>query len=146
MAQLPDHIADEIQELCEDGDAFAEVENYREAIEKYDAAWRLLPDRKHDWEAATWILTAIGDAYFLAGDFPAAKHALSNAMHAPDAIGNPFIHLRLGECQFETGNVARAADELIRAYAVAGPEIFAAEDPKYLDFLATRADGIERPD
>ena len=33
----------------------------------------------------------------------------------------------------------------MRAYMGAGPEIFAMDDTKYLDFLATRAPHIERP-
>lgn len=146
MAELSDEIHDEIGRLCAEGDDLAEEDDFAAAIRKYDQAWQLLPDPKHEWEAATWVLTAIGDAYFLARDYPAAKEALTSAMHAPDAIGNPFIHLRLGQSQLEVGNTDRAADELIRAYMGAGPDIFAEEDRKYLEFLATRAQGIEFPD
>lgn len=67
-------------------------------------------------------------------------------MHCPGAIGNPFIHLRLGQAQLELGNTDRAADELMRAYMGGGLEIFAMEDERYLDFLASRAPGIERPE
>jgi hypothetical protein len=66
-------------------------------------------------------------------------------MRCPEAIGNPFIHLRLGQTQFELGNKDRAADELMRAYMGAGAEIFAEEAPKYLEFLGTVAEGIESP-
>ena len=59
------------------------------------------------------------------------------AMHCPEAIGNPFLHLRLGQCQFELGSLDRAADELARAYMGAGEEIFEAAD-KYFEFLKTR--------
>jgi hypothetical protein len=31
----------------------------------------LLPEPQTDWEAATWILAAIGDANFLGDDFTA---------------------------------------------------------------------------
>ena len=47
--------------------------------------------------------------------------------------------------RFELGNEPRAADELMRAYMGAGPEIFADEDPKYIEFLASKATHIERP-
>lgn len=57
----------------------------------------------------------------------------------PGGVGNPFLHLRLGEIALELGDEARAADELIRAYAVGGPEAFQSEDPKYLRFLASKA-------
>jgi hypothetical protein len=59
-------------------------------------------------------------------------------MHCPKAIGNPFLHLRLGQCQFELGNLDRAADELARAYMGAGLEIFDSEDAKYFEFLKMR--------
>jgi hypothetical protein len=32
-------------------------------------------------------------------------------MHCPGAIGNPFIHLRLGQAQFELGNLEPASGE-----------------------------------
>jgi len=58
-------------------------------------------------------------------------------MRCPDAIGNPFLHLRLGQCQFELGELDRAADELARAYMGAGAKIFEGGD-KYFSFLKTR--------
>ena len=58
--------------------------------------------------------------------------ALLTAMHCPDAIGNPFLHLRLGQCQFELGFDVIAADELSRAFLLAGEEFFLDEDPKFL--------------
>ena len=83
---------------------------------------------------------AVGDANFLGGDYTAGRDNLSNAMRCPGAIGNPFIHLRLGQCQLELGNADRAADELMRAYMGGGEEIFDGQDPKYLAFLRTKAD------
>ena len=59
------------------------------------------------------------------------------AVHCPDAIGNPFLHLRLGQCQFELDSLDRAADELARAYLGAGSDIFEGAD-KYFAFLKTR--------
>lgn len=66
-----------------------------------------------NWEAATWELTAIGDACFLGGFFTSAKEALEYAMTCPDAIGNPFLHLRLGQALYERGETDRAADVLM---------------------------------
>ena len=59
-------------------------------------------------------------------------------MHCPDAIGNPFLHLRLGQCQFELGNLDRAADELARAFLIEGKQVFEDSDPKYLDFVESK--------
>ncbi len=137
MAELVAELHAAIQSLCEKGDALAESGRYAAALEQYWAAWDLLPEPRTDWEAVTWILTAIGDANFLANDFTAGRDNLSMAMRCPAAIGNPFIHLRLGQCQFELRDLDRAADELTRAYMGAGPEIFEGAD-KYFAFLKTR--------
>jgi hypothetical protein len=59
-------------------------------------------------------------------------------MRCPGAIGNPFLHLRLGQVQFELGDLTRAADELTRAYMGAGEDIFQEQAPKYFEFLKTR--------
>ena len=105
MPELADDVLERIQALCEKGDAFAENEKYADALQKYWEAWDLLPQPQTDWEAATWILGAIGDANFLGEDFAAGRDNLSMVMHCPDAIGNPFLHLRLGQCQFALGNL-----------------------------------------
>ncbi len=138
MAELPDNVAEHIQSHCKKGDAFIENAEYPDALREYWAAWDMLPEPKTNWEAATWILAAIGDANFLGGDFAAGRDNFSYAMHCPEAIGNPFLHLRLGQCQFELGNLDRAADELARAYIGAGATIFEEEADKYLTFLKTR--------
>lgn len=138
MAELDDKIHKRIQLLCEEGDAFAEEEEYDDALTKYWEAWDLLPEPRTDWISATWILGAVGDANFLGDDFEAGRDNLAMAMHCPDATGNPFLHLRLGQCHFELGNLDLAADELARAFLSEGDEIFDDEDPKYLDFVKTR--------
>lgn len=138
MAQLSDDTHERIQSLCQTGDEAADEGDYPAALAQYWAAWDLLPEPQTNWEAATWILTAIGDANFLSGDYVAGRDNLSLAMQCPDAIGNPFLHLRLGQCQFELGNLDRAADELARAYMGAGEDIFEDEELKYFAFLKTR--------
>ena len=137
--ELPDDIHAHIQDLCARGDEFAANGDFGGALGSYGEAWALIPEPKEDWHAATWVLAAIGDACFLMGDFAETRRALEFAMHCPAAIGNPFLHLRLGQALLEEGEEDQAADELIRAYMGAGPEIFADDDPKYLAFLTTRA-------
>lgn len=138
MAELDDRTHEEIKDLCAQGDQQAQSGEYPAALRLYWKAWDLLPEPKAHWDAATWILAAIGDANFLGGDFQAGRDNLSNAMHCPNAIGNPFLHLRLGQCQFELGDDNRAADELTRALMGGGEEVFEREDPKYFAFLKTK--------
>lgn len=128
-----------ITEHARVGDELAEAGRYEDALNEYNKGWELIPEPQNDWEAATWILGAIGDAAFLGGFFGSARRALEYAMTCPGGLGNPFLHLRLGEVLFETGEMDMAADELMRAWMGAGAEIYADEDPKYLAFLKTRA-------
>jgi tetratricopeptide (TPR) repeat protein len=135
---LDDATHEEIKRLCALGDEHAQRGEYDKALAYYWTAWDLVPEPKTEWEAATWILAAIGDANFASGDYAAGRDNLSNAMHCPGAVGNPFLHLRLGECQFELGNMERAVDELARAYIQEGLALFEAEDPKYVSFIKSK--------
>ena len=96
MKEISEESHAKIRALCEQGDEYSSDGNYSEALGKYWAAFDLVPETKEDYEAATWILTAIGDANFMAGDFESGRDNLTNVMHCKGAIGNPFIHLRLG--------------------------------------------------
>jgi len=145
MEQLSDEVYAKIQELCARGDQHAGARDFEDALKFYWSAWDLVPQPKTNWDAATWILGAIGDANFLGRDYEAGRDNLTNAMTCPGGLGNPFLHLRLGQCQFELGQLDRAADELMRAYMAAGADIFQDQDPKYIEFLKTRAKNIETP-
>jgi tetratricopeptide (TPR) repeat protein len=145
MSELSDDLHTEIQKLCSVGDALANDGKYSDAIPTYWTAWDLLPEPKFEWEAATWVLAAIGDANFLGADFIAGRDNFGSAMRCPGAVGNPFLHLRLGQCHLELGEHDRAADELLRAYMGAGSDIFKDQDAKYLRFLQSKAKGIEGP-
>jgi tetratricopeptide (TPR) repeat protein len=136
--EIPEETHVEIQELCAEGDVFLEMGDFSAAHKNYISALGLVPEPKEQFEATTWIMAALGDMYFLAKDYRQAAQVLSDAMRCTGAIGNPFLHLRLGQVQFELGNHARAADELSRAYMGAGSEIFAKDDEKYFNFLKTK--------
>jgi hypothetical protein len=135
---LSDEVHQQITTLCATADDLAKDRKFPAALTLYWQAYDLLPELKTQWEAATWIFAAIGDANFLSGDYQAGRDNLTSAMHCPDAIGNPFIHMRLGQCQYELGNLDRAADELARAFLLEGAGLFAEEDPKYVRFVKER--------
>ena len=128
-----------IKELCAAGDELANAKKYPEAVAEYNKAWALVPEPKNEWEAATWVLAAIADACFLSGHKVSAREVLEFAMSCPGGIGNPFLHQRYGQVLYDAGESDRAADELMRAYMGSGGAIFAAEDPRYIAFLRTRA-------
>ena len=138
MDELPQELHATIERLCAEGDQLAEAEKFEQAIALYNQAWELVPEPKNHWNASTWILAAIGDAAFLSGYKTSALEAFEYAMTCPGAVGNPFLHLRLGQLLHDKGDLDRAADELMRAYMGAGLEVFDLEDPRYLAFLRTR--------
>ncbi|MBK8016122.1 MAG: tetratricopeptide repeat protein [Betaproteobacteria bacterium] len=138
MHELPMALHQKIRELSAEGDALAAKKQFEQAIEIYNIAWGLVPEPKNDWEASTWLLTAIGDACFFGGFFTSGSEAFSYALHCPGGFGNPFVHLRLGQCEFECENLDMSAEHLTRAYSLEGKAILEAENPKYFEFLKTR--------
>ncbi len=137
--ELDDVTYQRIKSYCEDGDKLAESGSYDAAIMKYNEAFQLVPQPREEWNASTWILIAIGDAAFLAGYNEFAREVFQDVMYCPGAIGNPFVHLRLGQVLFDAGELDKAADELMRAYIGGEYDVFSEEDPKYFEFLKTRA-------
>lgn len=132
---LDDNIHAQIKRLCAAGDDLAERQLFSEAVSKYNEALAMLPEPTHQWDAAAWIYTAIGDAFFHSANFPESLMAFTQATNCPNGVGNPFVHLRLGQIQLELGNEIIAADELTRAYMGAGKKIFDGEPPKYFELL-----------
>jgi tetratricopeptide (TPR) repeat protein len=143
---MPEDVHAKILEVTRAGNELAAKGDLQAAFRRYWDAFELLPEPKLHWEASTWILTAVGDMLFLARKFQKAKNAFEDAVLCPGGLGNPFIHLRLGQIALELGDEARAADELARAYMSEGRSVFADEDPKYWDFLRgtlRTSDGVE---
>ncbi|MBI3712338.1 MAG: hypothetical protein HY253_05155 [Burkholderiales bacterium] len=136
--QLSEAVHAKITALCQLGDDLVKTGKLESAKEQYVAALKLLPENHRDWEAATWIYVAIGDVHFRMANFEKAFKCFFNAVQCPKGLGNPFIHLRLGQLYYEQGSLENSADELTRAYMGAGMQIFMEDDPKYLDFLETK--------
>lgn len=133
--ELDNKIYTQIVQLCEEGDSLFEEEEFDKAIEMYSNALELLPLPKSNWEASTWIYTALGDTYFINDDFETAKNHFYNALNCPDGISNPLILLRLGESLFECGDFEKAKEYLLKAYMLEGYKIFHEEDDKYFDLI-----------
>lgn len=142
MTELPEKTYAEIKSRCEEGDELFDAGSYEEAKAKFLEALDLLPDPPYQWEAATWIYAAIGDSHFKLGNYTRCFRCFFNAVQCPGGLGNPYVHLRLGQMYFEQGNEQKAADELARAYMGGGGEMFIEDDPKYYEFLRTKLEGL----
>jgi tetratricopeptide (TPR) repeat protein len=116
---------------------FLEGEDHRiagrlsDALAAFESCWLLLPEPQYDEDASTWILSSLGDLQFQLGDFESSFQSFRKVMACPEALGNPFIHLRLGQSALETGRFEDGCDDLNEAY-LTEPEVFCNEDPKYL--------------
>ncbi len=137
---LSDEIYAEVVRLSKLGDELADSGDLVLAKENYESALELLPGDHCDWEASTWLFVSIGDVQLRLNNLEEAFTCFINAVQCPNGLGNPYIHLRLGQIYFEQGNLDKAADELTRAYMGAGMDIFMEDDPKYLEFLETKID------
>ncbi len=131
--ELNDSLYNKITRLSEEGDILVDNENLNGAIEKYQAALELVPDSKYNWEASTWLYTALGDTCYLNQQYDEALNYLFEALKCPDGLGNPFILLRIGESFFEINNTEKAQEYLLQAYMYAGREIFDDEPEKYIN-------------
>lgn len=135
--QLSDSTYSEITTLSKQGDDLVKLGDLEAGKHKYVAALRLLPEDHREWEAATSLYVAIGDVHFRMKNYDKAFKCFFNAVQCPKGLGNPYIHLRLGQLYYEQENLEKAIEELTRAYMGAGIEIFMEDDPKYLEFLET---------
>lgn len=121
-----------VSELCERGDAHVEAGELDLAVERYEEALSLLPRPLHRWHAATWILTALGETLSFQKRHREAASALDEALRCPGGLGNPLIHLRLGQALLELGDEGGAREHLGRAFLAAAEDVFKGEEPRYL--------------
>lgn len=133
--ELSDELYDKIEEYSEQGNDYCDEEEWEKAIACFNKALELLPEPKDDWEAATWLYAALGDAYFFMEKYEEALDKLNYARMCPDGIANPFILIRLGESYYELGELDLAKRYLIEAYMMEGTDIFENEDEKYYDLI-----------
>lgn len=132
--ELSDDIYNQIEHLSEQGNLMLEDENFDGALTSWRAALALLPEPRHDWEAATWLYASIGDACYQSDDYAGAKNALFDALNGPVGIENPFVHYLLGKTLLRLQD-ERALDYLLRAYMLDGEEIFDSDEEEGSDVL-----------
>ena len=122
-----------VRQLCAEGYRIYDDCDYEQALRRFYQAWTLIPKPQTQFEASGWVLTAIGDAYFAKRNYRASIEALRSALFCPNTVGNPFVHLRLGQCYLEQENTEDADRHLARALYSGGPELFDREAPHYLN-------------
>lgn len=142
MKELSDEIKEQLNELAEDGNFLYDHEQYDDAVQVWQDALNLIPQPQQYYGETVWFLASIGDIYFIQKNFDKAYECFNKARGnlSGEGYGNPFVMLRLGECCLEKGDEKNALEYMLRAYMIAGEEIFDEDEPKYFEFLNERID------
>ncbi|QEL56446.1 tetratricopeptide repeat protein [Chromobacterium paludis] len=135
MTALPSILHEPVQALLDEGDELFDQGKFDAALARYQEAFEMLPLEVERWEASTWLLTAIGDTHFQMGAWRLGVETLALAMRCPEGAENPFILLRLGQCELELGREEAARELLKLAFSLGGDEVFEDEDDKYRAML-----------
>lgn len=143
MPQDPDHdhedlddaTADQLDELVRAGTAKLESGDAEGARADFEAGLALLPEPKHHWVAATWLYASVANIHFDAGRWQEARDNFAAALEAPSGVGNPFIQLRLGQAEYELGNMEEAVHRLLFAQLRGPAGLLDEVDPKYAALL-----------
>jgi tetratricopeptide (TPR) repeat protein len=133
---LPPDTCEKVKQLCQKGYQDFDTGDTAAALRQFYSAWTLLPKPQNQWQEAGWVLTALGDAYFAKGSFDLGREALLSALHCPKAMGNPTIHLRLGQCLWELNEHDKALSQFNLVIKNGGEALFKKENKKYFEQLA----------
>lgn len=137
VPELTPEITHQIERLRKEGEHAMHRQQPDLALVHYHQAWALLPEPAEQWPAALFVLTAIAEAHFQLKNYNTACTCFSQARTLPKGEGNPYVHLRLGQCLFEQNRHQSALEQLALAYLGDHGKVFRGEDEKYLAFVRT---------
>ena len=140
-----------------DGDEAMSENEWDDAFSCYCSAWELLCEDKpeHGAHEAFWLIASWANASFMSGDFQDCLERLNESLEIFGdrdlVVGNPFFHLRVGQCMYElaesdekrTDASGAVIENLARALICGGIEIFEQEEQKYLESVLAILDPPE---
>jgi tetratricopeptide (TPR) repeat protein len=125
----------EVEELVSKAGALDRSNRRQQAIQTYEQAYQLIPEPRELSELAMVALCNIGELHYLEGEWQLAFEDFCEAVKCKEGLGNPQIHMRLGQLRHRRGEIERATDEFMRAYMAAGDLVFEGEDPRYFQLI-----------
>jgi len=133
---LSDETSEKIDDLAEQGNMFFDNDDYEKAVDTWLKALALIPSPQNYYAESVWLMTALGDTYFIQKNFSKAYEYFENAYTNVSGNGtlNPFVIMRLGQCCLELEQKEKAVEYLLRAYMFDN-DVFEYEESKYIDFL-----------
>ena len=125
-----------IDDYAEEGNSFFDLGKYDDAIDIWKLGLDAVSDPENAQSESVWFQTSIADAYFMQDKFSEAYDFLFEAKSnlSGEGYNNPFVMLRLGQCAYELKK-EEYKEYLLRAYILAGEEIFEADDEKYFESI-----------
>jgi tetratricopeptide (TPR) repeat protein len=135
MPILAEKIFNKIELFNEQAEQLITSKLYLEAFKVYQKAWNELPEPKQLWDVGLWVKLGQAECSLALNDFESAKKKLLEAVLCAGAVSNPLVHLLLGICYFELGDLSHAHNELQIAYDLEGETLFVEGDEKYRQFL-----------
>ena len=100
----------------------------------YDIYFRLLSqieDNEANKRKLRYIKIEIGQIYMYAEKWDSALQAFAEAIQDENSVGNPLLHLRIGQCAYNLENARIYEDNLSRALICGGLHIFENERNEY---------------
>ncbi len=114
------NVHDEIEEYCEQGNDLFDEEDFQGAMTLWKKAFDLLADPDEEWEQAVWLKVSIGDSYYMLDEYQQSLDSMLDALNYPEALDNPFIHFRAGQCHYQLGDKEHSKNALLKAYMLVG--------------------------
>lgn len=124
-----------ISDITKKAEELAFNSNHQASIDKYKEGLDLLGEQVMSSKYAVMLFSGIGEIFFLEKNWENALEYYGYAVNSTNGLGEPLIHLRLGQLRFEMGDIEKAKDELMRAYMGGGDLIFEGEDSKYFQLI-----------
>lgn len=137
--ELPDELYAQVETLSEQGNDLLDEDNAAAALAAWRQAYALLPEPRHQWEAALWLNASMAEAHYELGDYPATCDAMRDALNTPGGNENPYVHYMLGKALLRLQD-EKAVDSLLSAYMLDGVDIFDSDEEEGLDVLQVLQD------
>ncbi len=133
--ELSENLYAKIIALSEEADEMFESGLIEKSIELNVKALSLVPVPKEEWEATTWLATAIGDGFYELGGLENANTYYELSYKSPGGIENPYVNFCLGQINYDFRRFDKSQEFFMRAYMLGGYEVFEGEDPKYFETI-----------
>ena len=135
---IDNKLEEEIISIVESGNLDHNKNDFSSALNKYNQAWKLIPEPKLDWEIARWISSCIYSAYFDMADFSNAKNWAEIALQTSGSNIDTSRAINMGMVCYELGQYDESYKYFSEAYNLGQARAFKEKPKKYLDFYLNK--------